>query len=299
MDLHTHSKCSDGKLSVYDLVKEAREVGIRYLAVTDHNYMLPEKEFIELKENFIEMTLIPGCEIDCEYEFKSGKKVVLHVVALYPHTSLYLNVMRDMLSKYTRTNREPYIRKLLENLRELNIELDSYEQLQKKYDYLGRPVLAYELKSKGYVNSVNEAMDLYLGDFGQGLALKDLPKKNSKKARSLDEVIEVIRQSKGMAILAHLYYYKLTEEEERELLEYFSRKTGKMGGMEVNYRAYNQEQRDKLKEYSKEFDLFPSVASDYHGYYETDSLDNQFEGRRLYSALISRYFDYYEELLCF
>ena len=256
-------------------------------------------EFIELKNKFSEMTLIQGCEIDCEYEFKSGKKVVLHVVALYPHTSLYLNVIRDMLGKYTRTNREPYIRKLLDNLRELKIELDSYEKLLEKYDYLGRPVLAYELKSKGYAHSVNEAMDLYLGDFGQKLALKDLPKKNSKKARSLDEVVDVIKQSKGMAILAHLYYYKLTKDEERELLEYFSSKTGKMGGMEVNYRAYNQEQRKELKEYSKEFDLFPSSASDYHGYYETDSLNNQFEGQKLYLDLLNRYFDYYEELLCF
>lgn len=293
MDLHVHSKCSDGKLNYIQLIEEAKKKGIQYLAITDHNVMPNKKEFKQLQKQYDDMTLIPGSEIDCEYEFKNKRKVTLHLIVLYPCVQKPLKEMYALLKNYKQNNRKAYIQKLIDNLKELNLDVGTYKELKAKYGYIGRPILANELKERGYTKTVNEGMNKYLGDFGERLALNNLPKKNKQSLYTLDEVIDVVHKTYGICILAHLYYYKLNEDEEIELLEYFSKKVGKSGGLEVKYRAYNEKQRNKLKEYSDKYDLFPSVASDYHGYYETDSLENCFEGDSLYQDLVYRWLDYY------
>ena len=289
IDLHTHTLFSDGKFNYYELVEEAENYGIQYLGITDHNYLMSIQEYEELQANFDNIIIIPGCEIDCEYIFQSGKKVGIHIVVLYP--CLYNNIqeMRDLLENYRKGNREKYIKKLISNLKELGFNVGTYEELSKKYNYLGRAALANEMKFLGYVDTVNEANFNYLGNFGKRLALYDLPPKNMGEILSLDKVLDMAKKTYGISIVAHLNLYNLTESEEMELLEYVSKKAGISGGLEVNYRGYDEHLVNKLKNYSIKYNLFASCASDYHGYYETDSLDNQYEGTETYIDLFSRW----------
>lgn len=295
IDLHTHTTCSDGKLNPNELMNEARKYGIHYLAITDHNTMLSEKEIKNLEAEFKEIELIPGSEIDCEFHFKNGREIVLHIVVLYPFSYKNMNKLRKILIDRIPRARKPYVSKLISNLYELGIDVGTYEELSKKYSYLGRAALANEMLIRGYVKSVNEAIDKYLGNFGLKLALKDLPKKISGNIFQLDELIDIVNQTQGMCVLAHLYYYKLTKDEEKELLEYFSNEARLIGGLEVSYRGYNKEQTNELKKYSEKYNLFPSAASDYHGYYETDSLDNKFEGTDIYLEMLTRWIKHYVE----
>ena len=36
-DLHTHTSCSDGLLAPEELVEAAKEAGLSYIAITDHD----------------------------------------------------------------------------------------------------------------------------------------------------------------------------------------------------------------------------------------------------------------------
>ena len=52
-DLHCHTYYSDGELSPRAVVEEARRIGLRALAITDHDTM----------EGLQELTPVPGLEI--------------------------------------------------------------------------------------------------------------------------------------------------------------------------------------------------------------------------------------------
>ena len=57
-DLHLHTLASDGALSVEELAQHARRHGLDFLAITDHNQMVPAQALPRLAG----LTLIPGVE---------------------------------------------------------------------------------------------------------------------------------------------------------------------------------------------------------------------------------------------
>ena len=69
-DLHTHSTCSDGKLTLQQLTDQARRCGIGVLAPTDHNAI---SDLTALRRDNPDMILIDGTEASCRYVDLTGK----------------------------------------------------------------------------------------------------------------------------------------------------------------------------------------------------------------------------------
>lgn len=275
IDLHTHTKLSDGRLSAEELILEAKKNQIEILAITDHNRMLPIEEFERLEKLAApEIKLIRGSEVSCSY-WAGEELVELHVVALFLDKYSVKESFFKVLEKNVSYSREPYIRAMLKKLEEVGFYL-TYEELLEMYPdtYIARSQIAGALVKKGYVKTVEEALDEYIGNCGKRRAW--VPNENKKYICKLEEVIDVIRESQGLAILAHLYYYRLNEVNQHILLRTFKEKAGVIGGTEVEYQKYDTEQRKKMKELAEQYDLFPSSASDYHAVMETDSLNNRF-----------------------
>ena len=68
-DLHTHTSFSDGKLSPEELLAAAKEAGLSYIAVTDHDTVdgirhLYEQGLYPSKT----INIIPGIEFSCEVD---------------------------------------------------------------------------------------------------------------------------------------------------------------------------------------------------------------------------------------
>lgn len=269
IDLHTHTNRSDGAYSPEALMQLAGEAGIDALAITDHNQILPNLEELSGKYG---VTLIRGCEFSTMYRMKNGRNVELHVVGLDfdPAHPQIQEVLRQ-----NQLDRKPYIDSILARLHEWGIEIGTYETLLAKNPetkHLGRMAIAREMVQAGFVSSVEEAMDLYIGAFGERRAYV----KNNAQYVDLRSCISAIRAAGGIPILAHLYYYQLSEEENRRLLADFRSLTGPIGGMEVYYGRYDTAQRQRLLELSREFDLYPSAGSDFHGQDEGGPLAQHF-----------------------
>ena len=64
VDLHIHSYESDGSLSPVEIVKQAKERGLKYISITDHNTIEAYLSTNILKEDII----IPAVEFDCFYK---------------------------------------------------------------------------------------------------------------------------------------------------------------------------------------------------------------------------------------
>ena len=265
IDLHTHSCLSDGNLTPGELFAAARDAGIRILALTDHN---ATAELAPWRAAFPELTLIQGAEITCRY-----KGIELHVVALGIDPE---NPMLQAVLKRNQPDRRPYLSAILDKLRALGLDVGTYDELQAANPHsrhFGRMQIAKEMVNRGYVNSADEAFDIYMGAHGQRLAY--VP--NPLQYVTLEEAVEAILSAGGIPVLAHLYYYLLDAEGERALVRRFKELAGEKAAMEVEYAAYSRAQRDALGALADEFGLMRSCASDFHGNLEGETLAHGFD----------------------
>ena len=264
IDLHTHTCLSDGNLTPEELLRDAREAGIGILALTDHN---STEDLTAYRAAFPELRLIQGAEITCRY-----LQHELHVVALGidPEDPR----LRAVLAQ-NQPDRRPYLTAILDKLRNLGLDVGTYDELQAANPHsrhFGRMQIAKEMVNRGYVSSADEAFDIYMGAHGQRLAYVA----NPLKYVSLEEAVEAILSAGGVPVLAHLYYYLLDAEGERALVRRFKELAGEKAAMEVEYAASDRAQRDALGALADEFGLMHSCASDYHGNLEGETLAHGF-----------------------
>ena len=265
IDLHTHSTLSDGSLAPMALLGAAREAGIGILALTDHN---DTEDLTRYRSAFPELTLIQGAEVTCRYLDQE-----LHVGALGIDPT---NEKLQAVLRRNRPDRRPYLTAILEKLRSLGIDVGTFDELQAANPdsrHFGRMQIGKEMLKRGYVQSGDEAFDVYMGAHGQRLAYVA----NPLKYVSLEEAVEAILAAGGVPVLAHLYYYLLDAEGERALVRRFKELAGDKAAMEVEYAAYTRRERDALAALADEFGLMHSCASDFHGNLEGETLCHRFD----------------------
>ena len=64
-DLHTHSTASDGTASPAQVVRLARQAGLRAVALTDHDTVAGVEEAAR-EAKFLGVEFVPGCEISLD-----------------------------------------------------------------------------------------------------------------------------------------------------------------------------------------------------------------------------------------
>ncbi|MDE6916350.1 MAG: HAD hydrolase family protein, partial [Lachnospiraceae bacterium] len=247
IDLHAHSRCSDGTLTPCELVDYAIEKGLRAVALTDHDTVDGLDEFTEYAEGKA-IEVIPGIEYSTEY---NGRDV--HIVGLFiDHKA---PVFQEYLTRFqqSRTDRNY---KLCANLREAGLDI-TFEALEEANPgaVITRAHYAAYLMDKGYVRSRKEAFERYLGD--------DTPYFVHREKVTPEAVIEVTLQAGGIPILAHPTLYRLG----REQLEVLVRRLKKAGlmGIECYYSTYSAAEEREMKALAEKYNLMQSGGSDFHG----------------------------------
>ena len=71
VDLHIHSCESDGKMTPYQIIEQAKKLQKKFIAITDHNSIDAYLSTNILRESFV----IPAVEFDCFY-----KGVLIHIL---------------------------------------------------------------------------------------------------------------------------------------------------------------------------------------------------------------------------
>ena len=70
VDLHMHSYYSDGSFSPREVVELAKEKGLGFISITDHNTIEAHEEF-ELACQELGMNYVLGVELDCVFNNRS------------------------------------------------------------------------------------------------------------------------------------------------------------------------------------------------------------------------------------
>jgi 3',5'-nucleoside bisphosphate phosphatase len=201
VDLHCHSTASDGTLPPEEVVRLAKTNNLSGLSLTDHDTIAgiaaAAAEAASLGVDFL-----PGIEISATFPHPG----TLHILGygVDPHSPVLHDLTRGLIE--ARDNRNPRIVAKLNELgipitmQEVEAQAASADNLlpgsSSPTDHvIGRPHIAGVLVKKGYVNSIKQAFDKYLGQGGSAY----FDKERLAPARAF----ELIRQSGGVAVLAH------------------------------------------------------------------------------------------------
>lgn len=247
VDLHVHSKYSDGTLSPGELVDYALEKGLKAIALTDHDTVDGIDEITAYAQNK-PVEIVPGIEYSTEYQ---GRDV--HIVGLFiDHKS---PAFLRYLARF-RQSRDDRNHKLCANLRAAGINITCKALAAAFPDaVVTRAHYAKYLLDNGYVKSRKEAFDRYLGDH--------TPYFVHREKITPEEVIEVTRQAGGIPVLAHPTLYQLGQEQLETLIATL-KKAGLMG-METIYSTYTERDKRRMKALAKKYRLLPSGGTDFHG----------------------------------
>jgi len=247
VDLHVHTTASDGTDTPSRVVALAKKLGLGAIAITDHDSIAGVEEAVQAGKD-LGVEVIPGIEISADY---LGNKA--HIVGLFvDHTREDLRPALDW-SVYERAMRNE---KIVGAMAADGFDI-SLETLNRLYpdSILGRPHMAEYLMKKGYVSSVKEAFDRYLGE--------GCPYYRNKERLSMEMAVNAIRHSGGIAVIAHPLQYGYSEMELCCFLQ-----TGKDLGcaaLEAYYSEHGPEEQAMLLSMAPQLGLEVSGGSDYHG----------------------------------
>jgi 3',5'-nucleoside bisphosphate phosphatase len=253
IDLHIHSTASDGSLTPAEILDYALKLNLAAIALTDHDSIEGAREALE--------TGIPS-----SLNFLTGVEISAAHPAFFPGSGSFhmlgYGIQLDnhdldrALHKLqeARKNRNP---KILKRLNKLGFQL-SMEEVQQTVGQcqLGRPHIAYAMMKKGYVTSVDEAFDKFLG--------KDKRAYVNKDRIGCEDAVNMIRSAGGIAVLAHPGLLEIEDENRLEALIRDLVKIG-MGGIEVYYPEHSPGQIKQYMQLSKKYDLLMTGGSDFHG----------------------------------
>lgn len=277
IDMHTHTTNSDGMWGPEHVVEEALRNKVGFLALSDHNRTT---DLSYLRKKHPDIALIDAAEFSCMYTHDDITQEV-HVIGLGfdPNNSK----IHDVIEK-NQPDRRPYIQAILDRLSQIDIHIGTYDSLRNELStcctHFGRTQLAIKMHQLGYVNSVAEAFDEYIGEYGKRKAYV----KCDLVYVSLQQCVEAIVSAGGVAVLCHLLNYRLGTEGERWLLQYFKSFAGSRGALETSYGMYSEEERQYLRTLADEFGLLHSAGSDFHAK-EGDSLNHQFDSAQFQPIL--------------
>jgi predicted metal-dependent phosphoesterase TrpH len=226
------------------------EAGLGALALTDHDTTAGLADCAAACA-MAGVAFVPGIEISADRGKPTGS---MHILGYFidPANPELAAVSAEL--ERARNERAPQI---VEKLNALGVEITMAEIIEQTASaMIGRPHIAAVLKRKGYVGSVREAFERYIGQGAPAFVRKDnLP---------TERAIAAIHAAGGLAVLAHPIQLRCADDAE---LEQTVRRLADEGldGLEVYHSDHSPAVAARYGELAAQLGLLVSGGSDYHG----------------------------------
>jgi len=200
IDLHIHSRdCSDGKLTLREIFKEAHLRDIGLVSITDHDNIACQEAAASLATRY-GMQCLSGVELNISFShpgYKGGRAVPLDVLGYqYNIHDRALTRKIEELITYRRRRAEEILDKVNREFTKRGLAPFTHKDLEAIEETVdgsfGRPHIAGYMVMKGIVHDRQEAFDRYL-------VTCNVP----KMPLSLEEASALIRGAGGKLMLAH------------------------------------------------------------------------------------------------
>jgi predicted metal-dependent phosphoesterase TrpH len=243
IDLHTHSKASDGEFSAAQLAERVAAAGIGVWGLCDHDTVAGIGE-AQAAANGRGVRLVPGIELSA---FLDAKEIHLLGHFIDPaHPAM--RSFEDFLAVRRRIRME----QIVEKLGRLGVKI-SPSDIERHCGgkTIGRPHVAQAIVRAGAAATVKEAFDRFIGE--------GRPAYVQRYRLEVDEAVRLVRSAGGTTTVAHPGVSKL---ERHDLVRL---RAAGVDGLEVHHADHVPSLREKLLRIAEELDLVPTAGSDYHG----------------------------------
>ena len=219
------------------------------MALTDHDSVNGIDEILSYAASLPNVPkIVPGVELSTEYE---GREV--HVVGLFidhkqPEFTAYL---KDFIDSRTTRNI-----KMCKSLTDAGIEI-SYQELLDAFPdaVITRAHYAKLMIQKGYIKSINEAFERYVGDH--------CPYYVPREKVTPQDAIRLIKKAGGIPIFAHPILCRFSDSRLENLVAEL--KASGLMGIEAVYSTYTPSEERQVRALAAKYDLLLSGGSDFHG----------------------------------
>lgn len=239
-----HSTTSDGALSPSEVVYFARQAGLTTIALTDHETTDGVRE-AQAAGYELGVEVIAGLEIN-----SGGDHGSMHFLGYFIDPANAL-LRKKLLSIHDARLRRA--KTMVKRLSEIGVALDWERVLEIAGDTasIARPHIALALIDAGYVTSVHEAFDRYIGDAA--------PAYVNRLRLTPQQAIEMVHEAGGLIILAHPVI--TTTVESIPMLQDLG-----LDGIEVYYPEHTPEDIALLERIAVERNLVTTGGSDFHAW---------------------------------
>jgi predicted metal-dependent phosphoesterase TrpH len=253
IDLHIHSTASDGSLTPAEILDHAQRLNLAAIAITDHDTIYGSKEALRIGIP-PSLKFLTGVEISAAHPPFFPGSGSFHILGYGIRLDNYsLNQALNKLRK-ARKNRNP---KIIQRLNELGLKITLEDISQTVVEgQLARPHIAQAMIKKGFVESMDEAFDKFLG--------AGKPAYIDKERIGCEEAVKLIRTAGGIPVLAHPALLNINDDSQIDELIQNLIKIG-MRGIEVYYPEHSPEQTQRYSELASKYNLLMTGGTDFHG----------------------------------
>jgi len=242
VDLHLHTTASDGSFTPTKVVDKAVELGLKTIAITDHDTIggIEEAQLAAVDKN---LEVIPGIELNTDIS-----DVEVHILGYYINTNDLK--LTDTLSKL-RNSRYNRAQRMVKKLNQLGIDITFKRVCQLAGEgSLGRVHIAQAIIESGYVKEISQAFDRYIG--------KGSPAYINRYKLTPVEAVKLVKRAGGVPVLAHPALAK------RDYLIPELVNAG-LQGLEVYHSEHDEDDVQHYAALAEEYELIKTGGSDCHG----------------------------------
>ena len=249
IDLHTHSYFSDGADSPEELLKKANDIGLTGLALTDHDSVEGCPSFQKEALKYPNIKAINGCEFSVDHP-ATIEILALNIQDLSPYYE-----RQRILKSYRIEACKERIKKLSKLGFSITFDEVAYDEQGNLRPLLAKPHIVNFLyntkqipdKETGYKKLLNKGCPAYV----------------KQKSPSPEEIINFIRETGAVSILAHPCLIRLKGQD--LYLEVKRLKDKGLQGIEVQHSDMSLEEMKLYNKMADDLGLLKSGGSDYHG----------------------------------
>jgi predicted metal-dependent phosphoesterase TrpH len=248
IDLHTHTRFSDGSLTPTEVVELAVREGLSAVAITDHDGIDGLGEALAAGER-LGIEVVAGVELNLEHE-----QVTMDLLGYFfdccPGEEMQAELAR------LRSYRDERNARILDRLGQLGMPIDPQELATiAENGAAGRPHIAEAMRRRGYADSISDAFRRYLR--------RGAPAWVDRRRLSLAKAVRLLRESGGLPVIAHPGIIRT----DAAGLAAIVREAAGLGvvGLECHYPLHDDATVAACRALCEGFGLVPTGGSDFHG----------------------------------
>lgn len=259
IDLHIHTKHSDGSESAVSILEKAQDLGLEIISITDHDSVDAYDELgqVDCSEIF-SGKIITGVEFTTTFDGYTTE-----ILGYGCDYKIIQKVLKEFYnSRFLRWQQKDILRQMKKIIKDHDLTFDFNDKKNCE------SFMSYYLELKRHKENIDKVQNGLLDKFkyflrkGYANPNSDFFVDKSKYYLDFNDIIDIIHKAGGKAFLAHAYVYQF-DDTLAMLNKIFSQ--SKLDGLECYYSAFSDEQISTLIEFADSHNLLKSGGTDFHG----------------------------------